>query len=149
MREKHRCFFFRIDDDPLMIPSLIFAGRLFSRTNGFHCQETHLADQETQVLNVLIAMFLKYLSPVSYILTGTLAMLFIIWRCSDALGWDFWIIQVNELAVHVTFDFNLVTCGVRGGYVPISRVNTRKQQFRPWKATWEIPGERCLQRYLK
>lgn len=67
-------FFFKIDDDPMMIPSLIFvAGSLFSRTKGFHCQETHLVDQETQVLNVLIAMFLKYLSPVSYILTGTLA----------------------------------------------------------------------------
>ena len=80
---KTQMFFFRIDDDPFMI---FVAGSLFSKTKGFHCQETHLVDQETQVLNVLIAMFLKYLSPVSYILTGTLAMLFIIWRCSDALG---------------------------------------------------------------
>lgn len=71
---KNTDVFFKIDDDPMMIPSLIFvAGSLFSRTKGFHCQETHLVDQETQVLNVLIAMFLKYLSPVSYILTGTLA----------------------------------------------------------------------------
>ena len=85
---KNTDVFFRIDDDPFMI---FVAGSLFSKTKGFHCQETHLVDQETQVLNVLIAMFLKYLSPVSYILTGTLAMLFIIWRCSDALGWDFWV----------------------------------------------------------
>ena len=104
---KTQMFFFKIDDDPMMIPSLIFvAGSLFSRTKGFHCQETHLVDQETQVLNVLIAMFLKYLSPVSYILTGTLAAavyhLALFWCARVRL----WIIQVNELAVPVTFDFN-------------------------------------------